>query len=223
MIALFVAVASAAEAAINLPVNSVGTKHLKIGATGGDRRSPHARALNRAVASIPAGARTLIRPYGVFRRKQTAADEAGNRYLGTPLSPHIIGSLTRLVAALPRDRRIFLVVVGDDGTYSFWQTGPPPNLQYGVLATGPSTGLWPTPSFSSTIPGHTTFEALVPDRVARVHWSWSRRGTRPPLTINIPTPSNFAAATVPSKCGEFPERATAYSASGKVIANTGTS
>ena len=174
----------------------------------------------RQDADLSAAVRRQIASLHVFQRTQNQQDTAGD--LG--LVPGYVPSFTRLAAILPNHDRIYFAVyqgVGRHGLGSgivqWWLPGET-NAGFGGIPTLTSQSPFPGPSIGAGgVGGETILEAVVPNNVARVTWSWKRTSRRPALTLKIWTPDNFAIGLAPAGYSLFPSAATAYSASGNVV------
>lgn len=176
-----------------------------VAACGGKTTRPSATA-------VPSAVRAQVNRFGVFRRRQTVADRAGNRYLGSDAAR----TLTRLVATRPGGKRYFLFVVPALGRYAIRQLTT--TAQGAAVSSGPNVTTFPAPCCAQTAAGRTTFTLLVPDGVANVRWTWPATASRPAMSVSMGTPNNFAIATVPSAYSAFPLEAAAYDRGGRLTA-----
>ena len=158
----------------------------------------HGRRPARVAApTASACTRKLFDGLGVLRRPQTAADRAftpprpGTPQSGTsgyaPLQLTPVPGLTRLAATLPGGHRLFFVVYappsgltvlsGDE--VSAYLTGPggsSPSLVTEIISGAFLSILDDQPPIPLALPGRSTmYLGIVPDRVARVVWTFPRQ------------------------------------------------
>jgi hypothetical protein len=216
-----------------------------------------ARVAGSAPAAVPVGARTLVRELGVFRRPQQAAD----RILG-PLprlftlaalygdggSPQlrIVPGLTRLVAKLPSDHRVFLAIgrVGNSPRYVIvWLETPfvrYPNQASQGVSLGSSGTLGASPallasqllhSADNSVPegipldpqgnsGAKLWISIAPDGVASARWT-VQYGHGPRKTITLPVSNNVALLTVPQMQRDLVWKMSWLASNRRVIATWG--
>jgi hypothetical protein len=178
-----------------------------------------------ADAHLSATVRQKVQSLKVFRRGQNAQDVAGSRgaYFG------VVPALTRLAGTLPDHTHIYFAVYTGLGPRGYgssimlvWK--PLDSELEGLLGDG--YGLSELPSSTAGAPGSeqvgprlAIWEALLPNDVARVRWTWPRTSRRPGLARTIRTPDNLAVVITSSAYSELP-RSVAYSATGKILATS---
>lgn len=195
---------------------------------------------NRSASpAVPTGAQQLVSELAVLRRPQTTADRAlpawwprFQRLTKRQLYASAVPGLTRLVATLPGDDKVFMFVLAPTAP----RGSAPRNTAYqlGLLSINPhgaGGGGAGTASFlyRDLQPGcfNDASWSVIPDGITRVRWIFARQdrlGFVYPkaLTIEIPVKNNIAIAEIPERAPcVSPAVVRWYAADGHIVASQG--